>query len=421
MSFAANIKHLCTQDFHGGAAKSAYRIHRGLLRRGLQSQMLVRDKLTNDASVIRVRPTTGAELDFFENRDHKISKEVNGIEGVFDGHYFKSDWGRESPCLSRLTKDADIVHVHWVSNNFLDYSDFFSRPDHAKPIIWRLPDMNPITGGCHFSGDCDGYKIQCGHCPAIGSEQGDDLSRAVFNRKLAALTGYQGRIEFVASNDWMRQIVQSSAIGQHFPVHRVYNSVDTNLFAPTDRKTAKTDIGLDASRTTILFTAFNLSAPRKGLETLINSLAAVDPESYQLALVGGNTPDLPETFPTHFAGTIDDPAMLANYYQAADIVVVPSLSDNLPNVVLEALAAGCCVVASDLAGIPELVQHEHTGLLFQAGNSKALAETLKALIASPSLRKNLSTQARQFSEKALALAVETDQYMKLYDAVLEQA
>ena len=94
------------------------------------------------------------------------------------------------------------------------------------------------------------------------------------------------------------------------------------------------------------------------------------------------------------------------WIRALDIFVLPSRSEALSNSLMEAMACGCCVVASDVGGDPELVIPMQTGLLFKPGDHQNLAATLELLAANPGLRRSLAADgaakiAREFSlEKA---------------------
>lgn len=90
----------------------------------------------------------------------------------------------------------------------------------------------------------------------------------------------------------------------------------------------------------------------------------------------------------------DIPARLAE----ADIFVFPSLSEALPNAVLEAMAAGLPIVASDVGGIPELISHERTGLLVAPGHPAALAASLLRVMTEPALAARLGHAARVAAE-----------------------
>ena len=422
MDKSIKIKHISTHDFQGGAAKSAYRIHSSLRHRGVETQMLVRNKSTNDPSVKVVRNLSDDQRVYAQRQNEKIHKLDQQLKGkICPSSYFKADWGTHGLALIEETKDADLLHLHWVSDNFLDYVTFFNRQDVSPPIVWRFPDMNPVTGGCHFSEDCTNFRSGCGKCPAIGSDFSNDTSSEIHNRKLEALLAYEGPIEFVATNQWMKEVLESSIIGKHFKVHTVYNSVDTDMFNNRDKRDAKSKLGLAVDKPTIMFAAFHLMAPRKGLKTLLQALDIAGRDCFQGIFVGNDDLSVDATSGTLCPGQIADSREMAAHYQAADIVVVPSLSDNLPNVILEAMSSGCVVVASDLAGIPEIVRHKQTGLLFQPGNSEELADHLASLKESPALVNRLSDSARAFAVEKLATRVETDRYLDIYQQMLVKA
>ena len=77
-------------------------------------------------------------------------------------------------------KEADIIHLHWINGGFVSVKDL-SKID--KPIVWTMRDMWPFTGGCHYSLECDKYKIGCGNCPQLNSNKSFDLTKYVLNRK----------------------------------------------------------------------------------------------------------------------------------------------------------------------------------------------------------------------------------------------
>jgi L-malate glycosyltransferase len=112
----------------------------------------------------------------------------------------------------------------------------------------------------------------------------------------------------------------------------------------------------------------------------------------------------------------DIPAVLA----ALDILVVPSSSESLSNVILEAMAAGVPVVATEVGGTPEVVFEGETGLLVPPGSDQALAEAMERFLTQPSLRSHCGAQARQFARTHFACQCARDQYCRLYNRLLEE-
>ncbi|KAF0102836.1 MAG: group 1 glycosyl transferase [bacterium] len=94
-----------------------------------------------------------------------------------------------------------------------------------------------------------------------------------------------------------------------------------------------------------------------------------------------------------FTGRLDSQAMAA-LYREATLSLNPSLADNMPNSVLEALACGLPVVSTDVGGVPHLVRHEHTALLVKPGDAPAMAEAMARLIEEEGLKEVLVRNGR---------------------------
>jgi glycosyltransferase involved in cell wall biosynthesis len=90
---------------------------------------------------------------------------------------------------------------------------------------------------------------------------------------------------------------------------------------------------------------------------------------------------------------------VAPWLRTMDIFVLPSLSEALSNALMEAMGCGCCPVASDTGGNPELVQDGESGLLFPVGDADALAERLALLLDGPAYRSRLAAQAQRRIEE----------------------
>ena len=109
---------------------------------------------------------------------------------------------------------------------------------------------------------------------------------------------------------------------------------------------------------------------------------------------------------------------MAHAYNAADIFVIPSLVDNLPNTVLEAMACGTPVIGFDVGGIPDMVREGETGLLVYPGDSRALSEALDILLGNHSLRRTMSANCRMVAEAEYSMEIQARRYIALYEQVL---
>ena len=101
-----------------------------------------------------------------------------------------------------------------------------------------------------------------------------------------------------------------------------------------------------------------------------------------------------------------------------DVFALPSLTEGMSNTLLEAMAVGVPPVASCVGGNPEVIEEGRSGLLFEAGNTEALAACLKGLAQDPKWRQSLGTNARQRVQSCFSLERMMQNYARLYEGVL---
>ena len=125
------------------------------------------------------------------------------------------------------------------------------------------------------------------------------------------------------------------------------------------------------------------------------------------------------SFNFHSLSFVSDPSRLVEIYNAADVFVLPSLQDNLPNTVVESLSCGTPVVGFEIGGVPEMVEHGRTGFLAEPKNSLSLANGLYQVLffdAGGDLRQASRRHAiESFSEENVA-----QQYINVYQSVLQK-
>ena len=289
--------------------------------------------------------------------------------------------------------DADIVNLHWVSF-FADFPSFFkSIPKHI-PIVWTLHDTHAFTGGCHYTGDCMRFADGCGNCPQVFSPNPQDVSLASL---LAKRKAYQGKkIQVVAPCAWMRDLAKRSSVwpkGTRF--QKIEYGLELEKFKSIDQKAARAALGLDPGKQLIAFGAMELDNPRKGFEYLLAALEKVKTSGAdcECLIFGSGQIEQTERLPKlNSLGFLDSAERLCEAYSAADVVVVPSIEDNQPQVGLEAMACGTPVIAFDACGLPEYVIDGKTGWLCPVADSEALAQKILTSFGS---KKQGSVQQRQ--------------------------
>lgn len=327
-------------------------------------------------------------------------------------------FGFAGPGLARIRALApDLVHLHWIPE-LLGIADL---PVLGRPVVWTFHDAWPICGTEHYTALArprEGY--QPGN-RAPGAS-GPDLDRWAWRRKRAQWKDFSPVI--VCPSRWLAGEVRASALFGGREVHVVPNPLDTALFRPQDRAEARRQLGLPADRTLLLFGAWAATEDqRKGFHVLADALQRLHALGHagetDLVVFGAQGSGNVRGFATHWMGFIEDEAAMSRLYAACDVFVLPSLQDNFPNTLAEALACGLAAVASDAGGIPDMLRPMETGLLARPGDAAELAERLATLLRDPGLRARLGGAGRRSIEQMCNQRSVAARYLEIYRQALE--
>ena len=416
------VTHLSSSDSAGGAAIAAYRLHEGLGRLGVPSQMLVAHKSTHDESVTavmrgrslgrRLRRRLRSEIIVRQFARHQTTRPAH-----LDA--FSDDRVAEHGALLEMVGWSGIYHLHWVAG-LLDYPSFFrSIPGHA-PLVWTLHDMNPFTGGCHYTAGCDRFAAGCGACPALGSTDNFDLSAAIFRRKRTAYATLQPEnVRIIAPSRWLSGEASRSALFRRFEITTIPYGLDTEVFRPRRRAVAREVFGIPPELRIVMFTAGALDNYRKGLDLLTAALEGLNLQD-KIGLVSVGVGRLFGTLGgKHFPlGELKSERLMSFAYSTADVFVSPSREDNLPNVLLEAMACGTPTVGFEVGGIPDIVRPDVTGLLATAGDVRSLRQAILAILSDAEKREALSRESRRIALQEYRLEFQAERYFRLYQQLL---
>ena len=430
-SMGRNLKvvHLCSQDF-GGAGKAAYRLHKGLQSIGIDSTFISVNKQSGDPSV-KVIPDQSSE----EVKDC-INPPV--YQSTLMNDNYARWWGqlRVYPQRSRSIElftdtispfnlnfvkeiaEADIINLHWTSG-MLNYENIVSALK-GKKIVWTLHDMNPFTGGCHYSIECEKFKSGCGNCSLLNSGTEDDLSKKIFNIKEKVYKNLT--IQVVTPSKWLGEETKISKLFSGFPVEVIPNGLPTETFMVYNKNEIKKKLGIPKQYKIILFGADNVANERKGFVYLLKALEKLSSNQNIILATFGNVPGdikLKNKFKIINFGSVPGENELATIYNVADIFVLPSLQDNLPNTVLESLACGTPVVAFNIGGIPDMIEHKKTGYLAEYKNPQSLAKGIKWAITNKNSEK-ISHYCREEALAKYSLELQAKKYLTIYQKLLEK-
>lgn len=405
-----------TADISGGAARAAFRLHRALLRECVDSQMLVQNKNTDLPSVVgptlrlqKIRAIASAVVDILFLRCYPQRS-----KSLFSPA--KAPSGTSVDRINAL--NPDIVHLHWVNGGMLRIEDI-SRIQ--APVVWSLHDMWAFTGGCHYDEGCGRYANSCGQCPLLGSSKMADLSRQVLHRKVKALDS-KSQLTVVGLSQWLAESASESVLFRDRKVVNLPNPIDTSRFMPFDRAMGRELLNLPAEKKLVLFGAMGATSdPRKGFRELSKALEQIEGDHVELVVFGSSGPAESQEFPqkAHYLGQLHDDATLRALYSAVDVVVVPSRQENLSNAIMESLACGTPVVAFNIGGNPDMVEHKLSGYLAQDGDIGDFARGINWVLNHREVQKlslhSVQTVQDRFDSKEVAR-----KYINLYAEVLNQ-
>ena len=318
-------------------------------------------------------------------------------------------------------RDADIVHFHNTHGGYLNLWAV-SNLSRRRPVVWTLHDEWAYTGHCATTLGCDRWRTGCGHCPRlrVNPDIRLDTTRLLFRFKSAAYR--RGRFVIACPSRWLFERVGEGMLGCRRR-YLVPNPVDTGVFRPRERDRARERLGLPREAMVVMFAAhFGARNPLKGFDDFARALAGLEERERSAVCLlgvgddGSGAPALPVR--THWAGRIDDPALMAEHYAAADVFVLPSHAENSPLTILEAMACGTGALAYDVGGVAELITHEASGYVARYRDVADLTAGLRWFLGlSSEERRRLSSACLEAVRDGHELASVARRYEAIYDAV----
>ncbi len=366
-----------TSEREGGAAVAANRLMDALNNNGVKAKMLVRDKETDDITVVGLKSGLRQRLNFLWERWcvywHLHFKR---------DHLFELDLANTGSDITKLPefKEADVIHLAWINQGFLSLNVIRKIINSGKAIVWTMHDLWPATGICHFTLGCEAYKGQCRKCFFLpGGGSATDLSTRVFNKKKKLY--YNSGIHFVACSKWLGSSAKQSSLLTGLQLSVIPNPIDTHVFCPKDKRAARLHSTLPEDKHIILFVSQRVTMERKGMAYFIKAislLAERHPEMKEntaIAILGGRADEVVSqlALPSFPLGYIRNERQLVDIYNSADVFVIPSLDDNLPNTIMEAMACGVPSVGFKVGGIPEMIDHQKNGYVANFKDADDLA------------------------------------------------
>ena len=415
-----NVLVVSNYDVKGGAARATYRLHKGLQSIGVDSQILVGYKFSDDKTV-RLMPTKFGEN--FKSLRPKLNRLPLKLYPKLGQVIFSPQWVPDSLASEVAKINPDVINLHWVCEGYMQIE---TLAKFNKPIVWTLHDMWAFTGGCHYSESCERYIDACGACPQLHSTKDADISRWIWQRKAEAWKKLN--LTLVSPSVWLAKCANSSSLFKDFRVEVIPNGIDIQTYKPINSQWAREILNLPKDKQIVLFGIAGGTSNRwKGFNLLVSALQSLSKSGWkdriELLVFGSSQPEnaVELGFKAYYLGNLADDISLATVYAAADVFVAPSVYDNLPNTVMEAGACGIPSVAFNIGGMPDMIEHCSNGYLAKPYETEDLARGIAWVLEDPDRHEKLCHNARMKVEAKFTLAVQAREYQSLFEEVCQAA
>ena len=407
------VVHLNFTEKYGGAAKAANRLHKELIKQGIDSKMLVLKKESNDTNVIEV-----SSLYSLQDKMRLLLRKLAGriIKIII---HPKFNFTNQTLLFSVLKKiDFDILHLHWVTDGYVNFNELKNI---NNVIVWTMHDCAAFTGICHVIGLCENFITKCGKCPLINSSEKNDISNREFLRKSKLYN--KSRLHFVSPSNWLASTASKSPLLKDTPITIIPHGLDIEKYSPINKIIAKRALQIKDDVKIILCGAVTLDNENKGVHLFSKAMLYIKeniiPEEKIEIMFFGDSANRGKdfVFKTSYLGYLSDELLLRICYSAADVVVVPSKQESFGLVAIEAMACGTPVVAFRATGSLDIIDHMENGYLATPYESNDLALGINWCLNSNKDFK-LSENAREKVISAFRIEATTQKYLDLYNKIL---
>ncbi len=409
---------LVNTSLKGGASKSAQRLFCGLQDIGFDVEFLARNHKGAEHRVID-KYFVAESNSYFIKFEQKLRKLI--IKDEYNKYLvWRKSNGLEK--FSNLKSDLRIdkiinnhkyqfVNLHWVAD-FLDYKSFFKNCN--KPIFWTLHDESPYSFGEHYNQKhiVDGNgMIQIRELSSLEKK----IQGKIRNEKLKIFEKVNN-LEIIGPSKWMCGQSMNSEVFGKYKTYNIPYGLNTSIFRLWDKKFFKTFLEIPSDKPTLLFVADSLENHRKGFRILLKSLEMLGNLKLNIMLIGSDKPkDLKfsDNHKVYSLGTVIDERVMSIVYNAADLFIIPSLMDNLPNTALESVCCGTPVIGFDIGGIPDIIEDGVNGLLVKELCHEQLAKALYNGI--NNIEKFNNKSISKSAVEKYQLRIQASRYLELFE------
>ncbi len=366
-----------TSERTGGAAVAANRLMKALNNNGVKAKMLVRDKESDTLTIVGLPKSPMLHWHFLWERFVIFCRLHFSRK-----HLFEIDLANTGSDITKLREfqEADVIHLHWINQGMLSLNGIRKILRSGKPVVWTMHDIWPATGICHLTLGCHYFVSRCANCKYLpGGGSSNDLASRVWQKKQQMQA--DENIYYVACSRWLESEAKSSALLKGQKITSIPNPIDTHIYKKGNKEEARQRLGLPLDKKLILFASQRVTNENKGMSYLIEACRQLG-DLCEVVILGGHAEEVVAQLPmkAHPLGYVNDEQRIVDVYNAADVFVLPSLSENLPNTIMEAMACGVPCVAFKVGGIPEEIDHLKNGYVAAYRDANDLAKGIEWIL-----------------------------------------
>lgn len=410
------ILHVNENDLNGGAARAAYRLHKGLCDLELESIFFVKDKNIDDYTVVNNTDKISIIKNFINYGSNSFLKLLTASKTT-------TTWSANIlpfDIFKNRFNNYDIINLHWINNGFIGIK---SLKKINKPIVWTLHDSWAFTGGCHIPYKCRKYENKCFDCPQIFGKKICDLSEMVFQAKKKY---YPPKMTIVCPSMWLASCAKNSLLLKDMDIKVIPNGLNIDVYKIRNKKFARDIFNVDEKKIVILFGAVNaISDENKGYTYLYKAIRLLYENNrlkkdVEIIIFGSDTPknQYDFGFKVRYVGRLHDDITLNLLYSVADVMVIPSKSESFGQTVIEAMASGTPCVAFNCTGIKDIIDHKNNGYLALPYDFKDLSYGIEYILENAKQWKSLSYKAREKVVNSFDIKMVSKRYYELYNEII---
>jgi glycosyltransferase involved in cell wall biosynthesis len=386
-----------------GAQVQMNRIRNGMKERGINANILCRERTSHESILMPYRPRA-------ERWIRKFTQRI----GLNDIHLVSS----ASVSSQKEYEDSDVLDIHCFHSGTFSYLSLPALTS-RKATVFTFHDMWPFTGHCHASLECNRWKTGCGKCPHLDIQPPVQRDGTAIEWILKNWVYGRSKFTIVTPSKWLHDQVKESML-RNFPVHIIPHGVDTEVFKPLPKDSCQVKLNIPLGKKVLLCAMETMQRPLKGIDLLVEALGQLPQDLRNdcvLLFFGQSNSDIIKQIkiPVIELGYLHDDRAKAEAYSAADVFIQPSRAESFGLVALESIACGTPVIAFGVGGLTEVVRHGITGIIARPEDPRDLSEQVVQYFRQDhTLRTAMSNRCRNIAKREYSIHLQVERYITLY-------